>query len=1041
MAEIGSKNLGITIRLRSDWTQLKDDMNSMNKVIATSRKLVTALNKDLKFDPTNTKYLGEKFEAIKLQIDATREKVRLYRNELDTMARNSDGQIKDTKHWQDLQTAIVNCEAEIRKMERQLEELKVENIRKLGEEFENAGSSVEKLGKSLAKVSAVSVGAFAVAGKSAMDFESAFIGVQKTVDETETTKFEDIEKTIRKMATELPSSATEIAGIMEMAGQLGVSADDLEKFTRVIVDLGNATNIVGEDGAKTLAQLYNVMHGNLDTIDRFGAALTALGNNSATTEADILNMAKGLAAMASQIGLSEQDLLGLATTLASTGLAAERGGSAISTIFRKVAKDVTDYSDEASKRIGTWAELAGVSSAEFRKLWGEDTIGMIKRMIGGLSQVEDKGGNIYKVLDELDVANIRQIDSVTRLSQAYENFDRYLDMANDEWDKNSALVIEAGRRYGSTESQIQILKNTLNEIAITFGQDLLPVVVDFVKKAKPIVMSIRDWVKQNSALVKGLLSFGAVISPTTLFIGKFMSTVGKGLKVYADWKKATLNMGSAMGGLAKAIGVAGGLGVAGAVVGLTAAIGAGIYAYVKANDEIGKFKKNCEETKQKLNELSLTAQAQYNEQAASIDNAEKYTEKIDRLVKLLNEQNLSEEEQTRIKSVLKENIDEVNKALGIEAVAFDEETGKITVQGEAVDTLSGAYDNLRDSMKKQAWLDANYDTYTQSLKDRAEALQTQAGYLEQAADKAGELQTQMGLTDQQTKTLIDYLTGNASAETLLDSLATTFTGLNEQGLPLANEKFQDIMRDTETIRANLETNNELIQTASDIMTTYEGVVSGTITDYDNLILGQEKLVETEGLSLETLKQRRDLLWQENEANKQKYNTEKGGLEEIIAKYDEEIAKEEEKHNKRTELADEYRQQSFADADEIAAYEKQKSDETREYMHHNAVNVKDYFEGQVKEASDYIDKELGKERVIPARVEILNPGALNEGRIRNNYKDYYGSGGFNSGGFASGGHSVTINNTFSVNALSQQNALMFSRTIIDQVDAELGGRLR
>lgn len=1037
MAEIGSKNLGITIRLRSDWTQLKDDMNSMNKVIATSRKLVTALNKDLKFDPNNAKLLGEKFEAIKLQIDALNEKVRLYKNELATMPRNKEGSITDTAQWYKVQEAIITCEAEIRKLERQLAELKVENIRKLGQAVEDAGGHVEKFAKSMAKVSAVSVGAFTVAGKAAMDFESAFIGVQKTVDETDTTKYEDIENTIRKMATELPSSATEIAGIMEMAGQLGVSADDLEKFTRVIVDLGNATNIVGEDGAKTLAQLYNVMHGDLNTIDRFGAALTALGNNSATTEADILNMAKGLAAMASQIGLSEQDLLGLATTLASTGLAAERGGSAISTIFRKVAKDVTDYSDEATKRISVWAELAGVSSAQFRKLWGEDTIGMIKRMIGGLSQVEDKGGNIYRVLDELDVANIRQIDSVTRLSQAYDNFDRYLTMANDEWDKNSALVIEAGRRYGSTESQIKVLKNTLTEMAITFGQDLLPVVVDFVKKVKPMVMGFRDWVKQNSALVKGLLSFGAIISPTTLVIGKLFSTVGKGIKIYADWKKATLDMGSAYFGLTKMLGVAGGLGVTGAVIGLTAAIGAGIYAYVKANDKIGQFKKTCDEARQSINNLSLEAQAQYNQQSYMIDNAEKYTEKIDKLVGLLNDQNQTEEEQVRLKTALKEQIDAFNSAFGEQIAYYDEETGKIVLQGEAVDTLSGAYDNLRDSMKKQAWLDANYDTYTESLKTRATALQTQADYIEQAADKAGELQTQMGLTDQQTKTLVEYLTGNASAETLLDSLKTTFDGLNQDGLPLANEKFQDIYRETEEIRANLETNNALIQTSTDIMTTYEGVVSGTITDYDTLILGQQKLVETEGLSLETLKQRRDLLWQENEANKAKYNTEKGGLEEIIAKYDEEIAKEEEKHNKRTELAEEHRQQSFETADDISEHEKQKSDETREHMYHNAVNVKDYFEGQVKEASDYIDRELSRERIIPARVEIINP--VNEGRIRNNYKDFYGSGGFNSGGYASGG--ITINNTFSVNALSRQNALMFSRTIIDQVDAELGKRVR
>lgn len=1036
MAEIGSKNLGITIRLRSDWTQLKDDMNSMNKVIATSRKLVTALNKDLKFDPTNANLLGEKFEALKLQIDATKEKVRLYKNELATLPRNKEGSITDTAQWYKVQEAIVSCEAEIRKMERQLAELKVENVKKIGQAFEDAGKGIEKLGKSLAKVSAVSVGAFTVAGKSAMDFESAFIGVQKTVDETDTTKYEDIERTIRKMATELPTSATDIAGIMEMAGQLGVSADDLEKFTRVIVDLGNATNIVGEDGAKTLAQLYNVMHGDLNTIDRFGAALTALGNNSATTEADILNMAKGLAAMASQVGLNEQDLLALATTLSSTGLAAERGGSAISTIFRKVDKDVDDYSTKATKRIAVWAELAGVSATEFRKLWGEDTMGMIKRMIGGLAQVEDKGGNIYAVLDELDVANIRQIDSVTRLAQAYDNFDRYLDMANSEWDKNSALVIEAGRRYGSTESQIQVLKNTLTEMAITFGQDLLPVVVDFVKKVKPMVMGFRDWIKQNSALVKGLLAFGSVASPTTLVMGKLFTTVGKGIKIYADWKKATLNVGSAMGGLAKIIGVAGGLGVAGAVIGLTAAIGAGIYAYVKANDKIGQFRKSCEDAKKAIDDMSLAAQAQYNEQSYMIDSAEKYTARIDELVGSLKDQKLTEEEQADIKKELAEKIALVNQALGTEAVAFDEETGKITVQGEAVDTLSGSYDNLRDSMKKQAWLDANYDTYTQSLKDRAEALNTQANYLEQAATKTDELKTKFGLTAEQASLLFDYLTGKTDEQTFMDKIVEDADALNSK-VPDLIEYLVGNRGEWEFISANLDENNKKLQTATEIMQIYEGVMSGAITDYDSLVLGAEKLLQTGNMSVDSMIMLRDALIEANNRNKEKFGTEKGGLEEIIGKYDEEILKEQEKQDLRAKNAEENKQASFENSDQITEHEKENSDAVLAKQNENSDLASAHMKEQIKAASDYADLELTRERIMNVKVNYIDPG-FDAHETRNNYSGN-GSGGFNSGGYASGG--ITINNTFSVNALSRQNALMFSRTIIDQVDAELGKRVR
>ncbi|WP_105128080.1 phage tail tape measure protein, partial [Streptococcus suis] len=79
--------------------------------------------------------------------------------------------------------------------------------------------------------------------KAAAQYESAFAGVKKTVDETATTSYEKLSNSIRQMSKELPASAVEIANVAEVAGQLGIKADNITDFTKVMIDLGESTNM------------------------------------------------------------------------------------------------------------------------------------------------------------------------------------------------------------------------------------------------------------------------------------------------------------------------------------------------------------------------------------------------------------------------------------------------------------------------------------------------------------------------------------------------------------------------------------------------------------------------------------------------------------------------------------------------------------------------------------------------------------------------------------------------------------------------------
>ena len=146
-----------------------------------------------------------------------------------------------------------------------------------------------------------------VAGKAAMDWESAWAGVTKTVDGS-ASEMAALEQQLRGLAKVLPATHEEIAAVAEAAGQLGVKRQDIAGFTKTMIDLGVSTNLSAEDAATGIAQISNVMgtmaREGTAGISKFGATLVALGNAGASTERDILAMAQRLAGAGKMIGAS-----------------------------------------------------------------------------------------------------------------------------------------------------------------------------------------------------------------------------------------------------------------------------------------------------------------------------------------------------------------------------------------------------------------------------------------------------------------------------------------------------------------------------------------------------------------------------------------------------------------------------------------------------------------------------------------------------------------------------------------------------------------
>lgn len=521
---MASKIQGITVEIGGDTTKLGNALQSVNDKAKSLQSELRGVNTLLKMDPTNVTLLKQKQDLLNKSIAECREKLNVLKStQVQVQEQFEKGEITE-EMYRDFQREIVATENKLSNLKKEVKSfgsVGAQQVAAVGTKMQSLGDSITNVGKKFTVVSAAASAALVGISKSAIDFETAFTGVTKTVDGTDE-QLENIRQGLFDLSEATASSATDIAAVAEAAGQLGVKTDNVLDFTETMVRLGDSTNLSADEAATAIAQLYNVMGSDINTVDQFGAALVALGNNAATTEADILNMSTRIASSGSQVGLTEQQVLALATTLSSVGLEAEGGGSAISAVITQIDKDVALNSNT----LKTWADVAGISVKDFKNLWENDAMTAIQKVVAGMGDASAGGENLNVILDELGVTSLRQTDTMKRLSSASELMSDMVDISNTSWKENTALTTESSKRYETTAAKMQQLKNTVTELCSKLGEILLPIIQNICNSLSSFVNWLTNLSPTMQKVILVVIALVAAIAPLLITIGKMVSSIG-----------------------------------------------------------------------------------------------------------------------------------------------------------------------------------------------------------------------------------------------------------------------------------------------------------------------------------------------------------------------------------------------------------------------------------------------------------------------------------------------------------------------------------
>jgi len=353
----------------------------------------------------------------------------------------------------------------------------------------------------------------------AVDFEAAMGQVAKTLDTSGLTAAQEesliaqLSADIRELSTAadsplagLEDAQLTLANIAAEAGQLGVAREDMIDFVDTVGQLQISTDL-GEEAAFNIARMGTLLRDQ--NYQQMGSSLVNLGNNFAATEKEISEFTLRIAAAGRTAGLETDQILGISAAMANVGLNAEAGGSAFTRVVNELAAASASLATGGSPELAEFARVANMTSEEFATAFSERPEEAIFDFIEGLGEL-DRAAQI-EALDTLGLDGLRTADTLSRLALSSDELARALDLANEGYYEQNALLAEAQRFAASTRSALNRLGNVVRNLGISIGTLFLPplkAVVDFLSD---MLTRLDNFVNENRRFAQVVVSVGSAL--------------------------------------------------------------------------------------------------------------------------------------------------------------------------------------------------------------------------------------------------------------------------------------------------------------------------------------------------------------------------------------------------------------------------------------------------------------------------------------------------------------------------------------------------
>ena len=552
---------GITVEIGGDTTGLEKALKNVNSTIKNTQSQLKDVNRLLKLDPSNTELLSQKQRALKDAIGATKEKLdslKIAQEQAKQQLENGDlGQDK----YDALQREIIETEQELRRLQEEAASTSValSKIDQAGKKMEAFGDSVTSAGQKIMPASMAVAGLGAAAVKTAADFDTSMSKVAAVSGATGD-DLDALRDKAREMGAKTKFSASEAADAMNYMAMAGWKTGDMLEGIEGIMNLAAAS---GEDLATTSDIVTDALTAfGLTAQDsgHFADILAAASSNANTNVSMMGETFKYCAPIAGALGFSAEDTAEAIGLMANAGIKSTQAGTALRTIMNNLAGEVKitgaalgevtiattnadgsmrDLSDILSDCRGAFSQLSeSEQAAAAEALVGKNA------MSGFLALMNAGEGDIEKLSSAIDSCSDTFVKTVggaiIPMSQALEEGVEWIEEYNGVSEKMAAVMQD------NLGGQLTILKSQIQELAISFGEMLMPAIRAIVSKVQAFVDKLNN---MSESQRKAVLTIGLVIAalgPLLVILGTVISRVGVAMQGFVKLATGVKKLGVAV---------------------------------------------------------------------------------------------------------------------------------------------------------------------------------------------------------------------------------------------------------------------------------------------------------------------------------------------------------------------------------------------------------------------------------------------------------------------------------------------------------------
>ena len=533
---------GITVEIGGDTTKLSKALEGVNKNIKNTQSQLKDVEKLLKLDPKNTELLSQKQKLLADSISATKDKLATLKTaaeQANTALANGD---ITQQQYDALQREIVETENELKRLESEAKNANSElaKIGEAGQVLQNVGDKISGAGEKLLPVTAGVTALGTVAVKTASDFDSAMSKVAAVSGATGD-DLQALRDKAREMGSKTKFSASEAAEAMNYMAMAGWKTNDMLSGIDGIMNLAAAS---GEDLATTSDIVTDALTAfGLTAQDsgHFADVLAAASSNANTNVSMLGESFKYCAPIAGALGFSCEDTAEALGLMANAGIKSTQSGTSMRSIMTALSGEVKFCSESFGEM-----EIATTNSD------------------GSMRSLSDILADCRVAFDQMSESEKASAAETLVGKNAMSGFLALMNAAPADIDKLSGAIANcdgtslqmAETMQDNLAGQLTILKSQLEELAISFGEILMPVIRDIITKIQGFVdkLNALDPATKQTIIKIGLMA--AALGPLLIVVGKTISSIGSMMTfiskiptMIAGAKTAFSTLGAAIGGI------------------------------------------------------------------------------------------------------------------------------------------------------------------------------------------------------------------------------------------------------------------------------------------------------------------------------------------------------------------------------------------------------------------------------------------------------------------------------------------------------------